>query len=319
MTDPAEADASQHQTAADGESIEQVASGFVALVGRPNSGKSTLVNALVGSKVAIVSDKPQTTRHRLRAILDSEDAQIVIVDTPGLHKPHDALGDELNRSALMALSDVDVACLVIDSSQPVGGGDRYVGSLVAASPSAKVLVMTKADLPDARPMEDRIAEAAQLADFDDVVVLSALEGFNLEGFVVAVTRLLPMGPRYFPRDMPTDQPAEVMLAELVREKVLWHTHEEVPHSVGVAIEDISVDEEKGMTTIHATIYVERPSQKGIIIGKGGEMVRRIGSEARIDIERLLGTKVYLELNVKEKRDWRSDASQIRRFGYGEGL
>lgn len=298
---------------------ESVRSGFVALVGRPNSGKSTLVNALVGTKVAIVSDKPQTTRHRLRAVVDTPDAQVVIVDTPGLHKPHDALGDTLNRSALMALSDVDVACLVIDSSKAVGGGDRWVAAHVAASPARKVLVLTKADLPVERPMEERIAQAASLAPFDDVVVLSALEDFNLAGFMAAVTQLLPLGPRYFPRDMPTDQPLEVMMAELVREKVLWHTRDEVPHSVGVAIEGVVPDGDKDLTTVHAAIYVERESQKGIIIGKGGEMVRRIGSQARVDLERLLGTKVYLELTVKEKRDWRGDATQIERFGYGEGL
>jgi GTP-binding protein Era len=300
-------------------STGQVPSGFVALVGRPNAGKSTLTNALVGEKVAIVSDKPQTTRHRLRAIVDTGDAQVVIVDTPGLHKPKDALGEELNRSALMALSDVDVACMVVDSSAPVGGGDRWVGAHVAKSPAKKVLVMTKADLPSARTMEDRIAEAAKLASFDAVVVVSALEEFNVEGFLTTVKSMLPLGPRYFPRDMATDQPLEVMLAEFIREKVLVRTSQEVPHSVGVAIEDLSLDEKRDMTTVQATIYVEHDSQKGIIVGKGGETIKAIGTEARVDLERLLGTKVYLDLRVKVKKDWRRDASQIRRFGYGEGL
>jgi len=300
-------------------STGQVPSGFVALVGRPNAGKSTLTNALVGEKVAIVSDKPQTTRHRLRAIVDTGDAQVVIVDTPGLHKPKDALGEELNRSALMALSDVDVACMVVDSSAPVGGGDRWVGAHVAKSPAKKVLVMTKADLPSARTMEDRIAEAAKLASFDAVVVVSALEEFNVEGFLTTVKSMLPLGPRYFPRDMATDQPLEVMLAEFIREKVLVRTSQEVPHSVGVAIEDLSLDEKRDMTTVQATIYVEHDSQRGIIVGKGGETIKAIGTEARVDLERLLGTKVYLDLRVKVKKDWRRDASQIRRFGYGEGL
>jgi GTPase len=300
-------------------SIPQVPSGFVALVGRPNAGKSTLTNALVGEKVAIVSDKPQTTRHRLRAIVDTGDAQVVIVDTPGLHKPKDALGEELNRSALMALSDVDVACMVVDSSAPVGGGDRWVGAHVAKSPAKKVLVMTKADLPSERTMEDRIAEASKLAAFDAVVVVSALEEFNIEGFLTTVKSMLPLGPRYFPRDMATDQPLEVMLAEFIREKVLVRTSQEVPHSVGVAIEDLSLDEKRDVTTVQATIYVEHDSQKGIIVGKGGETIKAIGTEARVDLERLLGTKVYLDLRVKVKKDWRRDASQIRRFGYGEGL
>lgn len=299
--------------------IPQVPSGFVALVGRPNAGKSTLTNALVGEKVAIVSDRPQTTRHRLRAIVDTGDAQVVIIDTPGLHKPKDALGEELNRSALMALSDVDVACMVVDSSAPVGGGDRWVAAHIAKSRARKVLVMTKADLPSDRTMEERVADASKLAKFDAVVVVSALEAFNIEGFLTTVKSLLPLGPRYFPRDMATDQPLEVMLAEFIREKVLLRTSQEVPHAVGVVIEDLTLDEKRDTTMVQATIYVERDSQKGIIVGRGGEAIKAVGTEARVDLERLLGTKVYLDLRVKVKKDWRRDASQIRRFGYGEGL
>jgi GTP-binding protein Era len=297
----------------------EVRSGFVALVGRPNSGKSTLVNALVGSKVAIVSNKPQTTRHRLRAIVDTDEAQIVLVDTPGLHKPHDALGEQLNRSALMGLSDVDVACMVIDSSQPVGGGDRWVAAHVAASSARKVLVLTKADLPSKDPMEKRMATAQALAPFDDTVVLSAKEGFNLEGFLASVVSMLPMGPRFFPREMATDQSDEVLVAELIREKVLWHTHDEVPHSVGVGIDDMVYEKKRDVTVIHATIFVERESQQGILVGHGGGMIKRIGIEARRDLEKMLLTKVFLDLVVKVKTDWRSDAAQVRRFGYGEGL
>lgn len=298
--------------------MREVRSGFVALVGRPNAGKSTLVNALVGSKVAIVSNKPQTTRQRLRAIVDTDDAQIVLVDTPGLHRPHDILGEELNRSALMALSDVDVACMVLDSSAPVGGGDRWVAAHVAASPAHKVLVLTKADINSKTPMAERIAEASALAPFDDVVVLSAKEGFNLEGFLTVVTAMLPMGPRFFPREMATDQSDEVLVAELVREKALWFTHDEVPHSVGVGIDEMRYDEKKDVAVIHATVYVEHASQQGILVGSGGEMIKRIGTEARRDLETMLGTKVFLDLAVRVKRDWRSDAAQIRRFGYGEG-
>jgi GTP-binding protein Era len=296
-----------------------VRSGFVALVGRPNAGKSTLVNALVGQKVAIVSDKPQTTRHRLRAILDSDDSQIVLVDTPGLHKPHDALGEELNRSALMALRDVDVACMVVDLSQPVGGGDRWVAAHVAATSAKRVLVLTKADLPSSVPIEKRVADARALASFDDVIVLSAKERFNLDGFVAVVSAMLPIGPRFFPREMTSDQPEEVVVAELIREKVLWHTRDEVPHSVGAAIDDLRYDEERDTTIVHATIYVERDSQQGIVVGSGGAMVKRIGTEARKDLETLFGTKVYLDLAVRVRKDWRSDGAQIERFGYGEGL
>jgi GTP-binding protein Era len=293
-------------------------SGFAALVGRPNAGKSTLVNALVGTKVAIVSDKAQTTRHRLRAVVDMEDAQLVLIDTPGLHKPIDALGEELNRSALMALADVDVVCMLVDASKVVGRGDQWVAAHVAASPAAKVLVMTKADLVDQLEMERRTAEGLELAPFDAVVNVSAADGFNLDGFTAAVTEFLPPGPRYFPRDMATDQTIEVMIAELIREKVLLNTFDEVPHAVGVALEDLEYKPQTDTSVIYAVVYVERDSQKGIVVGKGGAMIKRVGEEARADLERLLGNKVWLDLNVKVKKDWRRDAAQIRRFGYGEG-
>lgn len=296
-----------------------IRSGFAALVGRPNAGKSTLVNAVVGAKVAITSDTPQTTRHRLRAILDTDEAQVVLVDTPGLHKPHDALGEELNRSGLKALQDVDVACFVLDASAPVGAGDRWVAAHVAATRASKMLVITKADLVDQPTIARQIEAASALADFNEVVVVSALEGFNVEGFVAHMIPLLPEGPRYFPRDMATDQPLEVMVAEFIREKVLRSTFEEVPHAVGVAVEDMEVAKSGDLTRVWATIFVERDSQKGIIVGRRGESIKRIGTEARYDLERLLGTRVFLDLTVKVKPNWRRDGSQIRRFGYGEGL
>jgi GTP-binding protein Era len=299
--------------------LEEVASGFAAVVGRPNSGKSTLVNAVVGEKVAITSGVPQTTRHRLRAVLDLEDAQVVLVDTPGLHKPHDALGEELNRSALHALDDVDVACFALDASAPFGSGDQWVLKHVEATRAAKLLVITKADLVDQGAVEKQISAASAHARFDETVVVSALEGFNVEGFISAVVAHLPPGPRYFPRDMATDQPLEVMIAEFIREKVLLETRDEVPHAVGVAVDDLAFDEDRELTSVHATIFVERESQKGIIVGKGGTMIKAIGTDARRDLERLLGNQVFLDLVVKVRSQWRRDASQIRRFGYGEGL
>ena len=298
---------------------ELVRSGFVALAGRPNSGKSTLVNALVGEKVAIVSDKPQTTRHRLRAIVDTEEAQLVFVDTPGLHKPLDALGEEVNRSALLALTDVDAVCLLVDATRPVGSGDQWVAARIAEADVPKVLLVTKTDASDVETVRTQLASAAELAGFDHALAISALTGDGLDEFVSMMSDLMPEGPRYFPRDMRTDQPLEVMLAEFVREKVLHNTHEEVPHAVGVVLDDLSFDEGKDITTVRALIYVERESQKGILVGKGGAMIKRIGTEARMDLERLLGTKVFLDLVVKVKKAWRKDASQIRRFGYGEGL
>lgn len=299
--------------------METVSSGFVVLVGRPNTGKSTLINAVMGSKVAITSNTPQTTRHRLRAVLDREDSQIVFVDTPGLHKPHDALGEQLNRSALLALADVDVACLVLDASQAFGRGDEWVAKHVAATRSKKVLVLTKADLVSQEVAEAQIASARAFTEFDDIVVVSAKEDFNVSGFVDTVVAFLPQGPRYFPRDMSTDQSLEVMVAEFIREKVLRATRDEVPHAVGVVVDDLTYDEGRDTATIYAVIFVERDSQKGIIVGKGGAMIKQVGTEARADLERLLGSKVYLDLMVKVKRDWRRDASQIKRFGYGEGL
>jgi GTP-binding protein Era len=297
---------------------EDVRSGFVALVGRPNAGKSTLTNAVVGTKVAITSDTPQTTRRRLRAVLDRDDAQLVIVDTPGLHKPHDALGAELNRSALKALEDVDVVAFLVDAAKPFGRGDEWVASHVGKVHAKRVLVITKADLATEDVVQSQIEAAERFAAFDDVVVLSALAGFNVDAFVEKVVGYLPRGPRWFPRDMPTDQPLEVMIAEFIREKVLRSTHDEVPHAVGVSVEDLTYDERKGLYTVLAIVYVERDSQKGIIIGRGGAMLKAIGTEARADLERLLGGKVFLNLSVKVKKDWRRDASQVRRFGYGEG-
>lgn len=295
-------------------------SGFVALVGRPNAGKSTLTNALIGEKVAITSNTPQTTRHRLRAVLNRENAQIVIVDTPGLHKPHDALGEEVNRSALKAIEDVDVIAFLIDGSKPVGKGDAWVAELIGnvSDKVRRVLVLTKADLVDQATIERQMQKAHELGQFDAVIALSSIEGFNLEGFVNEVERFLPVGPQWFPVDMATDQSTEVMIAEFIREKILLSTHDEVPHAVGVQVEDVDQDLKRDLTKIWATIYVERDSQKGIIIGNKGSMIRSIGVAARIDLERLLGTRVYLDLSIKVKKDWRKDAAQIRRFGYGEG-
>lgn len=295
-------------------------SGFVTLVGRPNVGKSTLVNAIVGEKVAITSSTAQTTRHRLRAIYDTDDYQMVLVDTPGLHKPHDALGEELNFSTEKALEEVDVAAMLIDATMPVGRGDAWVANMLASAKIPKILVITKADLADAATVDAQIAAARELGiDFDDVIVLSALEGFNVDGFTAAVANLLPEGPRWFPEDMRTDQPIEVIIAEFIREKVLRSTFDEVPHSVGVQVDDLEFDDENDCCRVAAVIYCERESQKGIIIGKGGKMVKKIGTEARRDLCKLLGQTVHLNLLVKVKQDWRRDATQIRRFGYGTGL
>lgn len=303
------------------ESKTPFASGFVALVGRPNAGKSTLTNALLGTKVAITSSTPQTTRHRLRAIINRDNAQIVLVDTPGLHKPHDALGEEVNQSTFKALEDVDVIAFLLDSTKSFGKGDQWVVDYVKRSRSAtaRIAVLTKADIATPAQIEHQIEKLKSLEIFAGIVVVSATDEFNLEGFLSEVERYLPAGPQWFPADMETDQPVEVMIAEFIREKVLTRTFDEVPHAVGVQIDDFSYDKKNDVTKIFATIFVERDSQKGIIIGKGGSVIKEIGSSAREDLEHLLGTRVHLDLRVKVKKGWRKDASQIKRFGYGEGL
>ncbi|ACV22324.1 GTPase Era [Slackia heliotrinireducens] len=295
-------------------------SGFVTLVGRPNAGKSTLINAVVGHKVAITSNTAQTTRHRFSAIVTRDDMQIIMVDTPGLHKPHDALGQELNTSAIKAMEDVDVVAMLIDCSKPIGRGDEWVAAQVnEVHAPHKILILTKADLVEPKVIEEQMKAAKRLARWDEIVVLSAKTGKNVSGFEEAVATWLPEGPKWFPDDMDTDQPLEVIVAEFIREKILRSFRDEVPHSIGVVTEDMQYERKKDLYKIYATIYVERDSQKGIIIGKGGQAIKQIGIEARKDLEQLLGCGVYLDLNVKIKKNWRRDLNQIRRFGYGEGI
>lgn len=294
-------------------------SGFVTLVGRPNAGKSTLLNAVLGKKVAITSSTAQTTRHRFRAIKTTDDYQLIIVDTPGIHKPHDALGEELNTSALKALEDVDVIAMLIDSSQPVGTGDEWVASQLARISSKKVLVLSKTDLVDEDALKAQREAAHSLARWDDVVECSAATGDNIDAFVSSVVGLLPCGPQWFPADMETDQPIEVIVAEFIREKILRTFREEIPHAIGVQTEEMDYVRKKDLYRIRAIIYTEHDSQKGMIIGKGGTSIKRIGTEARADLERILGCRVFLDLSVKVRKNWRRDANQIRRFGYGEGI
>lgn len=300
------------------ESATGFKSGFVTLIGRPNAGKSTLVNAIMGKKIAITSNTAQTTRHRFRAVLTREDFQLILVDTPGLHKPHDALGEELNTSALKALEDVDVVAMLIDASQPIGRGDEWVAEQLKRVRSKKICVLSKLDLVNEEQIARQRVAAEQLGTWDAMVGLSSASGKNVDAFVEEVVFLLPEGPKWFPADMETDQPIDVVVAEFIREKVLRSFHDEVPHAIGVRVEEMEFDKKKDLHRIFAVVYVERDSQKGIIIGKKGAAIKQIGTEARADLEQLLGTRVYLDLSVKVKKNWRRDASQIRRFGYGEG-
>lgn len=293
-------------------------SGFVTLVGRPNAGKSTLINAVIGKKIAITSNTAQTTRHRFRAVLTRPGFQLVMVDTPGLHKPHDALGEELNTSALKALEDVDAVAMLVDASKPIGTGDEWVAEHVRKVKSKRILVITKTDLASAEEIGKQRLAAASLADWDAVLEVSAETGDNVDAFVELVAGFLPEGPKWFPDNMETDQPFEVIIAEFIREKILRSFRDEVPHAIGVVADELEYVRAKDMYRIFATIYVERESQKGMIIGKKGAAIKQVGTQAREDLEQMLGCKVFLDLTVKVKKNWRRDLNQIRRFGYGEG-
>lgn len=293
-------------------------SGFITLIGRPNAGKSTLINAIMGKKIAITSDTAQTTRHRFRAVYTQPTYQLIIVDTPGLHKPHDALGEELNASALKALEDVDVIAMVVDASKPVGKGDLWVASQMKSLNSKKLLVLSKCDLVDPETLKAQREAALALGPWDDVLSCSAVTGEHLGEFLDAAVALLPEGPQWFPESMETDQPLEVIVAEFIREKILRSFRDEIPHAIGVQTEEMDYVPKKDLYRIRAIIYTEHESQKGMIVGKSGRSIKTIGTEARQDLERLLGCRVYLDLSVKVKKRWRRDASQIRRFGYGDG-
>ena len=290
-------------------------SGFVALVGRPNAGKSTLLNAIMGEKLAITSPVAQTTRRRMRAVVNTDHSQLVIIDTPGLHKPKDALGSELNKSALGELADADVVAFLVDATKPVGRGDEWVANHVArAEADYKLLVLTKADVAKPEQVAAQLEAARALCDFDDELVVSATEGFNVDAFVELVSARLPEGPRWFPEDMDVDASPEELVAEFVREKLFLHLRQELPHSVGVICDDIDFADDDH-ATITATILVEREGQKGIVVGRGGQMIKQVGIEARKDIERLLNCKVFLDLTVRVSPAWRRDERQIRRLGY----
>lgn len=297
---------------------EEFKSGFVTFVGRPNAGKSTLINRIIGTKLAITSDTAQTTRHRFRAVKTTESYQLVLVDTPGLHKPHDALGEELNISALKALEDVDAVCFLIDATMPIGRGDEWVAQQLKNVDAPCMLILSKSDLAGDAQLRKQFEAGSVLGDWDAIAACSAKTGDGVDALVDSIVNMLPAGPLWFPEDMDTDQPIEVLVAEFVREKILRSFSDEIPHAIGVQTEELRYEHKRGMHVVRAIVYVERDSQKGMMIGKGGAAIKRIGTEARADLERLLGTPVYLDLSVKVKKNWRRDAAQIRRFGYGEG-
>ncbi|MFZ5640299.1 MAG: GTPase Era [Bacillota bacterium] len=290
-------------------------SGFVALVGRPNVGKSTLLNKFLGEKLAIMSDKPQTTRNKIQAVLNVEGAQIVFIDTPGIHKPKHKLGEFMVRVAQNVLHEVDVILFLAEANQPPAGpGDRYIIEQLKETETPVILVLNKIDLVARQELLPLIDAYRGLMDFAGIVPVSALAGDNLDQLRAEITRHLPEGPQYYPDDMITDQPERVIMAELIREQVLHLTRDEIPHSVAVDIEEVKT-RPNDTVYVHAVIYTERDSQKGIIVGKSGQMISKIGANARREIENLLGSKVYLELFVKVSRDWRNKEKTLRNLGY----
>ena len=287
-------------------------SGFAAIVGRPNVGKSTMMNAMVGEKVAIVSNRPQTTRNRIMGVATEKDHQIVFLDTPGLHKPRTKLGEYMVKSVQDAMDGIDVLLVLVDVSD-VGAQDRAIVEEMAQRRVKKILVLNKTDIVEEAKLMATIQSFSE-AKYDAIVPLSARTGRGMDELRRLIVSYLPQGPKYFPDDMMTDQPERLICAEIIREKALLHLREEVPHGVGVEMMRIQKLSEN-MTEIHATIYCERASHKGIIIGKQGAMLRTIGAESRKDIENLLGTRINLQLWVKVREDWRNRMDDLRTLGY----
>lgn len=308
-------------------------SGFCSIVGRPNVGKSTLLNAFVEAKLAIMSDKPQTTRNRILGVYNRPGAQVVFLDTPGIHKPHHRLGEFMNKVAIGTIPEVDVVLFVVDGSDAKPGeGDKYVAEVVAQSGRKAILVVNKMDkvkredwypvmdaykaLSDPANRSDQPKPDAASIEWLDVIPVSAVANKNIDPLLDLIVAQMEEGPQYYPEDMVTDQPEKFIISEFVREKILQLTREEIPHSVAVEIEQME-RRDTGTVYVGAAIYVERDSQKGIIIGKRGAMLREIGARARQDIEEMLGSKIYLELFVKVREDWRSKESMLRSLGYRE--
>jgi len=273
------------------------------------------MNTLIGEKIAIISNKPQTTRNRIQCVLTRKDYQIVFVDTPGIHKPKNKLGEYMVKAAQDSISDMEAVLFVIDIADGIGPGDRMIAEWLKQTSAPVIMAANKIDAANKEKARAQLEEFKEAGNFKDVVEVSALAGTNIDVLERKLASLLPEGPKYYPDDMITDQPERIILAEIIREKALNLLKEEVPHGIGVEIERIHDREDKNLTEVMASIICEKSSHKGIIIGKGGRMLKSIGSQARVDMERFLGIKVYLELFVKVKDDWRNDINTMRNLGY----
>ncbi|ASN05198.1 GTPase Era [Virgibacillus necropolis] len=289
-------------------------SGFIAIIGRPNVGKSTFMNKVIGQKIAIMSDKPQTTRNKIQGVLTEKDAQLVFIDTPGIHKPKHRLGDFMVKIAENTLNEVDAILFMINAKEGYGKGDQYILDRLQEVKRPVYLIINKIDLIHPDELFPLIEKYKDKHSFEEVIPISALEGNNVNHLLDVVKKKLPEGPQYYPEDQVTDHPERFIIGELIREKVLQLTHEEIPHSIAVVIENIEKRESNAIF-IQATIVTERSTQKGILIGKQGSMLKNIGKNARKDIESLLGSKVYLELWIKVKKDWRNKQTQLKEYGF----
>lgn len=288
-------------------------SGFVSVVGRPNVGKSTLVNALVGEKVAITSSRPQTTRNTIRGILTTDDAQVVFVDTPGLHRPRTALGNRLNRLVYGSLEETDAVLFVLDATQRIGPGDRLIADRLQETDATVVVVVNKTDLASNSRILEQLQEASGW-DFAAYVPVSALTSDGIDRIMGELIPRLEEGPQFFPAETHMDQPEKVYAGELIREKFLHRLREELPHSLAVVVDELET-RDNGLVYVGATAYVERKSQKGIVIGKGGSLLRDVGAEARADLERFFGSSVYLDIRVKVEDDWQRHDQLLDRLGF----
>jgi GTPase len=294
-------------------------SGFACLVGRPNAGKSTLTNAMLGQKVAITSSRPQTTRHAIRGIVHREDAQLVLVDTPGLHKPRTLLGERLNDLVRETYASVDVVVLCVTADDKIGPGDRFIAAELAELKTPVVAVVTKTDLADKDQVGRQLLAVAELGDWAEIVPVSAVDGFQVQLLQDLLVARLPEGPALYPDGELTDEPEQVLVAEMIREATLEGVRDELPHSIAVTIEEMLPREDrpadKPLLDVYATIHVERDSQKAIVIGKGASRLRDVGKTARTQIEALLGTPVYLDLRVTVAKDWQRDPKQLKKLGF----
>lgn len=293
---------------------DQHKSGFVAIIGRPNVGKSTLLNQVIGQKIAIMSDKAQTTRNKIQGVYTTEGMQIVFLDTPGIHKPKSKLGNYMMKVAENTLDEVDAVLFLVDVADGLGGGDRFIIERLKNVQTPVFLVLNKIDQVHPEALLPIITAYKDLYPFAEIVPISALHGNNVNTLLTQIGKYLQPGPQYYPADQVTDYPEQFICAELIREKILHLTREEIPHSIAVAIENMKV-EDNGVVTIGAVIYVERDSQKGIVIGKQGALLKEIGKQARRDIEALLGSKIFLEMWVKVKKDWRNREHVLKDLGF----